>query len=95
MACLRLKIIEDVDNDNDEDDEEEEFFGFATKETKSSGFYEICGLLLKPPTHYERRLLPFMQSFEFWDVNFFLKTYLLLCSLAMCKDLTIYKTYFM
>ena len=50
MACLRLKIIEDVDNDNDEDDEEQDFFGFATKETESSGFYEICGLLLKPPT---------------------------------------------
>ena len=25
MACLRLKIIEDVDNDNDEDNVEEDF----------------------------------------------------------------------
>ena len=47
---MRLKIIENVDNANDEDNEEEGFFGFATEETESSGFYEICGLLLKPPT---------------------------------------------
>ena len=49
MACLRLKIIEDVDNDNDEDNKEEDLLGFVTKEMESSGFYEICGLLLKPP----------------------------------------------
>ena len=94
MACLRLKIIEDVDNDNDEDDEEEEFFGFATKETKSSGFYEICGLLLKPPTHYERRLLPFMQSFEFWDVNFFLKNLFIIVLLSRVQGFNNFQNIF-